>query len=135
MGVEAADPADDDLADALALATPDMTGASLWRPARLEDITGLPWRVMPLLGAIQAGIVARREPWGWWQRGDSRVLQRSHLYAATLAGEPSGAARCGYDPGADPRAAPYGWSRPPDLSRTCPACDRLAGGRAQEAST
>lgn len=110
----------------------DATGAGYWRPSRLEDITGLAWRVMPLLDAINAGIASRREPWQWWQRGDARVALRAHLYAATLSGKPAGPARCGYDPASDPKAAPFEWSVPPDKSRTCPRCDELASGRTPE---
>jgi len=132
MGTEAADPADEDLADALLLSWTDLLGGSLWHPARLEDLLELPWRVMPLLHAVQSGFESRGEPWQWWQRGDARVALRAHQYAATLAGTPQTAARRGYDPAGDPKAAPFDWARPPNLSRTCPRCDDLAAGRTTE---
>ena len=53
---EGIDPDDEDMVDAALLATPDGTGGTLWKPARLQDIYDLPARTLRLYMAYRSGL-------------------------------------------------------------------------------
>lgn len=60
--------------DAALLATPDGTGGTLWRPARLQDVEDLPDRVLRLFLAYRAGQANRTQrPPAWGTIGDKPV--------------------------------------------------------------
>lgn len=105
----------------LSMTDPGGMGGSLWHPARLEDITGLPWKTLELFLAIRAGRIAASEPTTWWRYVDPNVASTSHLYKPTPDGIEA-VALCGHVP-------PPGSSfRKSDAEPRCPFCTSRSGG-------
>lgn len=124
MGAGLADPVDDpDLDDAIRLGMPDGEGGGTWwRPSSLEDVHGMPARVLLLMDLFRIGTAAGRDPWRWWHTSApgpyDPAATRAHLYRVGWQQPHQSPAKCGYQPpdGATWRAA---GSQP---SAECKAC-------------